>query len=370
LLKRTSIYDTHLSLGARIVDFAGFEMPVQYTSVIEEHNSVRTACGLFDVSHMGEIEVRGDKAFFALQWLTTNNVGRLKDGDCQYSLLLNPKGGVIDDILVYRLMEDRFLVVANASNTETVFEWIKENTRDDITVENVSEQTAQIALQGPMAEKALSCVSDFNVANLKPFTFRPGKVSGTNMVISRTGYTGEDGFELYLNPDYAGEVFSSILEGAKSLSIKPIGLGARDTLRLEAGYPLYGAELNTETTPIEAGLKRFLYLEHNRVAVREGFIGKEAIDKQVKEGPKKRIAGFLLDEPGIARGGAKLIAEGKEVGVITSGTHSPTLGYPIAMGYIDPAFNEPETKVTIEIRGKGKKAHVTKRPFYKRKKLD
>ena len=360
MLKRTPIYDTHLSLGAKIVDFAGFEMPVKYTSLIEEHKAVRKACGLFDVSHMGEIEVRGPNAFFALQWLTTNNVGRLGDGESQYTLLCHPDGGIIDDVLVYRIKEDRFLIVINAVNIETVFEWVNENTKKDVTVENVSDSTAQIALQGPMAEQALSTVSDFNASRLRPFHFRPGKVCGTNLVISRTGYTGEDGFELYLNPEYAADIFSEILEKAKPLGIKPGGIGARDTLRLEAGYPLYGAELDRETTPIEAGLKRFVNLD------REGFIGKDVLLMQIEEGVKKKLAGFLMEEPGIARPRAKIIVDGKDVGEVTSGTHSPTLARAIAMGYIDPLLSEPGTEISIEIRGKLKKAVVTKMPFYKR----
>ena len=363
MLKRTPLYNTHLSLGAKIVDFAGFEMPVKYSSLIEEHNAVRKNCGLFDVSHMGEIELRGHNAFFAVQWLTTNNIGRIGDSQAQYSLLCRPDGGVIDDIIVYRLKEDHFLLVVNASNTDKVFEWIKENTRKDVTIENTSESTAQIALQGPMAEKALSCVSDFNASNLRPFHLLPGKVCGISLAISRTGYTGEEGFELYLNSMYAKDVFEGLLEGAKALGIQPIGLGARDTLRLEAGYPLYGSELTDETTPIEAGLKRFVNLD------REGFIGKDVLLKQIEDGVDKTLVGLEMTEKGIARGGYKIFDGEKEVGSVTSGTHSPTLARAIAMGYIDPLYSEPGTVVSIEIRGELKKAIVTKMPFYKRTKL-
>jgi len=363
LLKRTPLYDIHLSLGAKIVEFAGFEMPITYSSLIEEHNAARKSCALFDVSHMGEIEVCGPNAFFALQWLTTNNVGLLGDGQSQYTLLCHPDGGIIDDALVYRIKEDRFLIVINAGNIESVFEWVKENTRNDVTVENVSDSTAQIALQGPMAARALSTVSNFNAERLKPFHFLPGKICGINLVISRTGYTGEDGFEFYLNPEYAPELFSGILDAAKPLGIKPGGLGARDTLRLEAGYPLYGAELSKETTPVEAGLERFLNMN------REGFIGKEALVGQIEKGVEKKLAGFVMEEPGIARAGAKIIVDNVSVGKVTSGTHSPTLKRAIAMGYIDPLYSEPGAEVSIEIRGKLKKASVTKMPFYKRKKL-
>jgi aminomethyltransferase len=363
LLKRTPLHDVHLSLGATIVDFAGFEMPVKYSSLVEEHQAVRKKCGLFDVSHMGEIELRGHNAFFAVQWLATNNIGRIGDSQSQYSLLCRPDGGVVDDIIVYRLKEDHFLLVANASNTENVYEWIKENTRKDVSVENTSDSTAQIALQGPLAEKALSCVSSFSVENLRPFHILPGKVCGINMVISRTGYTGEEGFELYFNPEFAPEVFEGILEGAKNLGIKPIGLGARDTLRLEMGYPLYGAELTSETTPIEAGLKRFVNLD------REDFIGKDVMLKQIEEGVEKKLVGFEMTDKGIARSGYKIFAGDSEVGSVTSGTHSPTLEKAIGMGYVKPELCEIGTEISIEIRGKLKSAVVTKRPFYKRVKL-
>ncbi len=366
MLKRTPLYNTHLSLGATIVDFAGFEMPVKYSSLVEEHLAVRKTCGIFDVSHMGEIELRGPKAFFAAQWLTTNNIGRIGDSQAQYSLLCRPDGTVVDDILIYRLKEDHFLLVVNAVNTEKVYEWLKDNIKDDVTVENTSDSTAQIALQGPLAEKALTSVSDFNVERLRPFHLLPAKVCGINIAISRTGYTGEEGFEMYINPGYASEIFEGLLEGAKTLGIKPVGLGARDTLRLEMGYPLYGAELSDETTPIEAGLKRFINLN------REDFIGKEALLKQIEDGVEKKLVGFEMTEKGIARSGYKIKSPSKkddEIGAVTSGTHSPSLERAIGMGYVLSEHSEIGTEISIDIRGKLRKAIVTKRPFYKREKL-
>ncbi|MBE9531539.1 MAG: glycine cleavage system aminomethyltransferase GcvT, partial [Proteobacteria bacterium] len=279
------------------------------------------------------------------------------------TLLCNPEGGVVDDVIVYRLKEDHFLLVVNASNTDKVYEWIKENTRKDVSVENTSESTAQISLQGPMAEKALSCVSEFNLSRLRPFFLLPGKVCGINMAISRTGYTGEEGFEFYLNPQYAKEVFEGILDGAKNLGIKPVGLGARDTLRLEMGYPLYGAELTSETTPVEAGLKRFINFG------REDFIGKDVILKQIESGVEKKLVGFEMTEKGIARGGYKIFNAEGEIGSVTSGTHSPTLEKAIGMGYVKTEQSEIGSEISIEIRGKQKSAVVTKRPFYKREEL-
>jgi aminomethyltransferase len=359
-LKRTPLYKAHKALGAKFVDFAGWEMPVQYTGVIEEHTSVRSACGVFDVSHMGEIEVLGPGALAALQNFATNDAGRLSDGQCQYTLLCYPDGGVVDDCIVYKFNAERFLVCVNASNTDKVFDWLSSQALAGALVSDISSSYAQIALQGRASVEVLRPLLTVDPAEIKTFRFMVTAVAGTDAIVSRTGYTGEDGFEIYLAPKEAERVWGAILDSGKNFGVKPVGLAARDTLRLEMGYPLYGNELTAKTTPIEAGLFRFVALD------RPGFIGKEALEKQVDSGVQRTLVGLTTLEPGIPRQGYEVRHEDNAVGTITSGTLSPMLKKGIALAYVEAAHKEPGTELKVMIRGRAVRARVVKPPFYKK----
>ncbi|MDO8426827.1 MAG: glycine cleavage system aminomethyltransferase GcvT [Deltaproteobacteria bacterium] len=355
MLKRTPLYEAHKRLSGRIVGFAGWEMPVQYSGVIDEHLAVRGACGLFDVSHMGEVEVSGKGALKAVHALMTNDIDRAVDGQCLYTLLCYPDGGVVDDCIVYRFNDERFLFCVNASNTEKAFEWIKANSKGAL-VENLSPEYAQLALQGPRSVEALRGLLDIDPATIKRFHFMMGELLGSiEAIISRTGYTGEDGFEIYLPPSDAAAAWDAIMEAGKAYGIKPIGLGARDTLRLEMGYPLYGHELSAEITPIEAGLKKY-------VRFGRGFIGEEVLRKQAEEGVKKTLIGFKMKDPGIPRAGYGIMMEGKAAGMVTSGTLSPSLNIGIGMGYVDGALKGAE--IDVMIRNRAARAIIAKPPFY------
>ncbi|MEE8573969.1 MAG: glycine cleavage system aminomethyltransferase GcvT [Thermodesulfobacteriota bacterium] len=363
-LNRTPLYDRHLTLGAKLVDFAGFEMPVSYSSVIKEHLSVRSGVGLFDVSHMGEIEVRGAYAFDLIQKITTNDLNRLRSSQSQYSLMLNPAGGVIDDVIVYRLGLERFLLCVNASNTKRVFDWISEQLPDRTVAIDQSEKTALIALQGPGSAKVLSKVSETAPDKIKRFRYDSGTVCEVGAIISRTGYTGEDGFEFFVDPVTAVKVWEGLLEAGEADGIVPVGLAARDTLRLEMGYPLHGQELTEETTPLEAGLDKFVSLTDEK----GDFTGRDVLERQAEEGVKKKLVGLEVTGAGIARTGYNILSGGEKVGTVTSGTHSPSLKRAIAMGYVTPELTEPGTELEIEIRGKAAAAVVTKLPFYNKTK--
>ncbi|HAO92977.1 MAG: glycine cleavage system protein T [Deltaproteobacteria bacterium GWC2_56_8] len=361
MLKRTSLYDIHLSLGARIVDFAGWEMPVQYRGVIEEHLAVRTACGIFDVSHMGEVEVSGPRAEEAVRLLMTNDIGRVTDGQCQYTLLCYPHGGVVDDTIVYRFNSERFLFCVNASNTDKAFEWIKGQVSDIALVENLSDEYGQIAIQGPNAASILEDLSDVPPSEIKPFHFVMAELAGgIEAIVSRTGYTGEDGFEIYLTPSEAPELWGALMYSGEEFGIAPVGLGARDTLRLEMGYPLYGHELGEGITPIEANLGKYVKLEGRE------FIGAEALRAQKASGVKKTLIGLKMKDPGIPRAGYEIAKNGEKIGDVVSGTMSPSLKSGIGTGFVEPAFREPGTEIDVVIRGRAAKAEVVKPPFYKR----
>lgn len=338
-------------------------MPVQYSGVIEEHMSVRSSCGVFDVSHMGEIEVSGPKAFAALQDLATNDIGRISDGQCQYTLLCNPDGGVVDDCIVYRQSEDRYLVCVNASNTEKVFKWFSEQAPAGALVSDVSLSYAQIALQGRASQEVLMPLLNIDPAGIKTFRFKVTEVSGAESIISRTGYTGEDGFEIYLAPKKAEKVWGELLLSGRNFGIRPVGLAARDTLRLEMGYPLYGHELSDKTTPIEAGLSRFVALD------KPGFIGRDVLKRQAESGVEKTLVGLETIEPGIPRQGYEVRRGENLVGTVTSGTLSPALKKGIAMAYVDADLREPGTELNVMVRGRGVKARVVRPPFYKKELL-
>ncbi len=353
-LRRTPLYEEHRSLGARLVDFAGYEMPVQYEGIKAEHGAVREQAGLFDVSHMGEAVFRGPNAEKAVQRLVTRDVSRQEAGQAGYCAVCYESGGTVDDVIVYKRPED-FLVVVNASNREKDLEHFRANTRDlDVEIVDESDDWALLALQGPEAESILRQFTDEDLSTIKPFRFVEGKIGGAPAIISRTGYTGEDGFELYLRPDDAPGLWRGLVEAGAT----PAGLGARDTLRLEAGMCLYGNELNPEITPLEAGIGFAVHLNKE-----EEFIGQAALQEEKEHGLKKKLVGFKLEGRGIARHGHPVLLEGKRAGEVTSGTMSPTLNEAIGLALVAPGV---EDRLDVEIRGRTVPARTVPVPFYKR----
>ncbi|MDP2682262.1 MAG: glycine cleavage system aminomethyltransferase GcvT [Deltaproteobacteria bacterium] len=359
-LKITPLHQIHKELHARMVPFAGWEMPVQYAGVIEEHLVVRKSCGLFDVSHMGEIEVSGAKAIEAVQGITTNDASKLKDGQVQYTLLCYPNGGVVDDVTLYKFSDTRYMFCVNASNTEKDFNWIKENAGSIADIKNLSNYFGQIAIQGPLSQEVLQNTCNLDLSLIRYYHFKNVNVFGADVVISKTGYTGEDGFEIYTPWDATITIWQRLMEAGNKFGIKPIGLGARDTLRLEMGFPLYGNELNENTTPLEAGLHKFVTLDKGH------FIGKDALVKQARQGINKKLVGLEMIESGIPRSRYKIFAKGRAIGEVTSGTMSPFLGKAIGMGYVETAFSPIETELAVEIRNKMVRAKVSKTRFYTR----
>jgi aminomethyltransferase len=360
-LKRTPLYDEHHAVKAKLIDFGGWEMPVQYAGVIEEHNTVRTKAGLFDVSHMGEVDVKGKDALSFVQNLITNDAAKIQDGQILYSPMCYPNGGIVDDLLVYRYDSEHFYIVVNASNTEKDYNWMLEQAKGyNIQLDNISAQVAQLAIQGPLAEKILQKLTSTNLAEIKYYWFTHGEVNGVPCLISRTGYTGEDGFEVYLPPEKASELWRKILEVGTPEGIQPIGLGARDTLRFEAKLPLYGNELGPEISPLEAGIGFFVKL------TKERFTGKEALEAQKEKGVSRKLVGLEMIERGIARSHYSLQKDGEEVGFITSGSYSPTLNKNIALGLIRADLAEMGSTLDVIIRGKAVKAQIIPTPFYKR----
>lgn len=360
-LKRTPLYDEHRKLGAKIIDFGGWEMPVQYAGVIEEHKAVRSKAGLFDVSHMGEVEVMGKDALAFVQYILTNDVARIQDYQIQYSPMCYPEGGIVDDLLVYRFNQEHFFIVVNASNTDKDFAWMQENAKGfDVRLENRSEEFAQLALQGPSAEKILQKLTTLDLTQIKYYWFKHWEIDGVLCLISRTGYTGEDGFEVYLPPEHATQMWQKILEVGTEEGLQPIGLGARDTLRFEARLPLYGNELGPDITPLEAGLGIFVRLE------KSNFIGKEALLKQKEEGVPRKLVGLEMIERGIARSHYPLQKDGEEIGFVTSGSFSPTLNKNIALGLVPRSYAEVGETLEVIIRGKAVKAQIIPSQFYKR----
>jgi aminomethyltransferase len=359
-LKITPLYQIHKELHAKMVPFAGWDMPVQYTSVIEEHLAVRKSCGLFDVSHMGEIEVSGTKATEAVQSITTNDASILNDGQVQYTLLCYPNGGVVDDVTLYKFSDTRYMFCVNASNTEKDFNWIKENAGSIANIKNLSNDFGQIALQGPLSQEVLQNTCNIDLSLIRYYHFKNVNLFGIEVVISKTGYTGEDGFEIYTPWDATITIWQRLMEAGNTFNIKPIGLGARDTLRLEMGFPLYGNELNENTTPLEAGLHKFVTLDKGH------FIGKDALVKQAGQGINKKLVGLKMMEPGIPRSHYKIFAKDRIIGEVTSGTMSPFFGKAIGMGYVETAFSSIETELAVEIRSKMARAKVSKTRFYTR----
>jgi aminomethyltransferase len=365
-LQRTPLYDCHVEAGARLVPFAGWEMPVQYGGVIEEHRAVRGAAGLFDVSHMGEITVRGAGAEDFLQGLTPNDVAKLRPGRAHYSGLLTPQGTYIDDLLIYRRGGDDFLLVVNAANAAEDFAWVAEHAegRTDLAVADVSDDWALLALQGPRAVEILKRHTGQDLDAIRYYRFAEGTLDGKPVLFSRTGYTGEDGFELYLRPEDAAAVWRLLLDSGSGDGLMPAGLGARDTLRLEAGMALYGHELDRETTPFDAGLDWVVKLDS--VDAAGSFLGRDALLRQQEQGRQRALIGFEVTGRGIAREGHAVIAEGEPVGRVTSGTWSPTFEKALGMAYVPPALAVPGGALTLDVRGRQLAAQVVEIPFYHR----
>lgn len=343
-----------------MVEFAGWSMPVQYGGVLDEHRAVRQRAGLFDVSHMGEIRVAGPGAEAFLQRLTPNNVERLSPGRAHYSGLLNERGGYLDDLLVYRLGDEEFLIVVNAANVESDFDWTRGHAADGVTVEDVSADYALLALQGPRALDILARLTDTELEEIRYYRFARGRVADRDAILSRTGYTGEDGFELYVAPDDAPAIWRRLLEAGEPEGLVPAGLGARDTLRLEAGMALYGHELDAETTPWEAGLDWVVKLDTG------DFIGRRALLEQQETGVARRLVGFEVEGRGIAREGHSVLVDGEPSGRVTSGTFSPTFEKALGMAYVSADIAEPGRQVEIEVRGRRLPARLVALPFYRR----
>jgi aminomethyltransferase len=343
-----------------MVEFAGWEMPVQYQGVIGEHRAVRSCAGLFDVSHMGEIEVRGTGALEFCQRMTANDVSRINLFQAQYNLLLNERGGVIDDVIFYRLAEKVFFVCVNAANSDKDFAWLSERSGSTVEIENVSAKYAQLALQGPRAEKILQPLTAIALADLKSFYFAFGDVESVRCLVSRTGYTGEEGFELYCDSEDATKLWAALLDAGAAEGLVQVGLGARDTLRLEKAYPLYGHELDDTTTPLEAGLDWVTKFS------KPDFLGREILLKQKEQGVQRKLVGMELLEPGIARGGYRLFKDGINTGHVTSGTKSPSLDKSIALGYVGVEHAATGNVVDVEVRSRRVPAKVVSLPFYSR----
>jgi aminomethyltransferase len=358
-LERTPLHGDHVRLGAKLVPFAGFEMPVQYASgITAEHRAVREAAGLFDVSHMGEFVVSGRDASALVQRVTVNDAGRVADGQAQYSAMCRPDGGVIDDLLVYRF-RDHWMLVVNASNRAKDLEWIERHGRGlDARVEDRSDATALLALQGPRARRILAPLTDADVEAVAYYRFVEGRVAGRHALLAAIGYTGEDGFELYVGADDAGHVWNALLEAGASAGLVPAGLGARDSLRLEMGYALYGNDLDEEHTPLEAGLGWITKLDKG------DFVGRDALQAQKQRGVERRLVGLRLLERGFPRPGYEVLEDGRPVGVVTSGTVSPSLGVGIALAWVPARLSAVGTRVDVSLRGKPAPAEVVRPPFY------
>ena len=363
-LKQTPLNAVHRGLGGKMVDFGGWDMPVQYTAgVIEEHMATRTRAGLFDVSHMGEIWVKGPGAIPFVNRLTTNDVAKLVDGQAHYSCMTNERGGVVDDLLVYRFGADKLLLVVNAATTEKDWAWISSHhsVANDCTIRNASAEYCQIAIQGPRALGVLQKLTDTELSSIKYYWFTTGKVDGIDAIISRTGYTGEDGFEVYAAPEHAEQLWNKMLEAGKDEGVLPCGLAARNTLRLESAMSLYGHELGDNITPLEAGLGWITKIDKDG-----GFTGLDALIAQKTEGFKRKLVGIEMTEPGIARDDFDVYVNGEKCGVVTSGSPAPFLKKNIGLAFLPPHFANIGQEITIDIRGRHVSASVVPTPFYKR----
>jgi aminomethyltransferase len=360
MLKRTPFYNIHKDLKARIVEFAGYEMPVEYSGIKDEHLTVRKGAGVFDVSHMGEIWIKGPKALSLIQKITSNDASVLESGQAQYSCFPNGRGGIVDDLLVYHFEPEKYMLVVNSSNTDKDFDWIVSRNSFGAEVENASDKISLLAVQGPKAVNVLQKLTNVNLSEINYYHFKVGKLAGVDdVIISATGYTGAGGFELYFYNEHAEHVWDALFEAGKEENIKPVGLGARDTLRLEMGYCLYGNDIDDTTSPIEAGLGWITKFTSDK-----DFIDKDFLLKQKKEGVSRKLCGFEMIDRGIPRHHYEITDFiGNVIGHVTSGTQSPVLEKGIGMGYIHTAYSEPGTEIYVLIRGKQTKAKVVKFPF-------
>lgn len=368
MMKSTPLINKHIALNAKMVDFAGYQMPISYTSINEEHHVVRNGVGVFDVSHMGEFIVRGKEALDLIQYVTSNDASKLAIGQAQYSCLPNTAGGIVDDLLVYRLPEtycsegeQAFMLVVNAANIEKDWAWISKHNTFDTSLINISEQTGLLAVQGPKATEVLQALTQVDLSNLKYYTFTKGTIAEMDgVLISATGYTGAGGFELYARNEQMEPLWDAIFAAGKSFDIKPIGLGARDTLRLEMGYCLYGNDIHDSSSPIAAGLGWITKFK------KESFINKEFLKDQKTSGTKQKLVGFVMDARRVPRQGYSIYDDaGNSIGEVTSGTMSPTLGQPIGLGYVNTEFAKPGQIVKIGFNRKQLPAQITKPPFVK-----
>ncbi|MBC6401613.1 MAG: glycine cleavage system aminomethyltransferase GcvT [Ekhidna sp.] len=358
-VKQVPLNDLHEQLGAKMIPFAGFNMPVRYSSDREEHLTVRKKVGVFDVSHMGEFMIRGPHALDLIQWISSNDALALVNGQAQYACLPNEKGGIVDDLLIYRFLEDRYMLVVNASNIEKDWNWIKSQNKWDAQMEDVSDQLVLLAVQGPKAIETLQKLTEVDLSGIKFYHFKNGVLAGVEMVISATGYTGSGGFELYITKEDAPDVWNKIFDAGEEFGIKPIGLGSRDTLRLEKGYCLYGNDITDTTSPIEAGLGWVTKFTKD-------FVNAEGLKSQKEQGVKRKLVGFEMVDKGIPRQGYDLVNEGGDkIGEVTSGTMAPSLNKGIGMGYVTKDYSLSKSEIFVQVRGKNLKAQVVKLPFLK-----
>jgi aminomethyltransferase len=364
-MKKTPLHDRHVALGAKIIDFGGWAMPVQYSNVIEEHHATRMKAGLFDICHMGEIEVKGPQAFELLQWVLSRNIEGQAIGQIKLSVMTNEKGGIIDDVTVYRLEEERYLVVTNAGTKDKDYSWIEtqRNARglSDVEIVDNSDRTGKIDLQGPLSREILQSLASDDLAPLTYYHAKDTRVIDIPALVSRSGYTGEDGFEIYTDSRRIGEIWDKLLEVGAGLGLKPVGLGARDTLRLEAGMMLYGNDMDETITPLEVVYGWVTNLEKN-------FVGSSALKKQKEKGLGRKLVGFEMEERGIARHGYKVFKNESEVGIVTSGTYTPTLRKAVGLAFVPVPYSRPGTDILIQIRDHHARARIVELPFYRRRK--
>lgn len=358
--KKTALYDVHKGMGARLIPFGGWEMPVEYSGIAKEHTAVRTTAGLFDVSHMGEFEIRGPQALDLLQSVTSNDASKLADGQAQYSALPYPEGTVVDDLLIYRHNAQHFLVVVNAGNIAKDFEWITSHNRFSATVENISDRLSLLAVQGPKALQILQRLTSVPLESIAYYHFVRGRVFEVDTIISRTGYTGEDGFEIYFSPEHSERIWNALLQSGSGDGLVPAGLGARNTLRLEAKMLLYGNDMDETTTLLEAGLGWIVKLDKGP------FVGREALQEQKRQGVQRKLVGFEMLGRDIAREHYPALIDGREVGHVTSGSPSITLKKNIGLVYLPSSSSEVGTKFQVSVRGRMCDAQVVQTPFYKR----
>ncbi|MEO0069337.1 MAG: glycine cleavage system aminomethyltransferase GcvT [candidate division WOR-3 bacterium] len=364
MIKTTPFYPRHIESGGKMVEFAGYYLPLQFRGIIPEHHRVRTTVGIFDVSHMGRIIISGKDALSFVNWLTTNDAAKLAVNQAQYSVMCYPDGGIVDDLVVYRLAESEFLLVVNGANNDKDTAWLKQHLKEDVSLKNVTESVAQIAVQGPKAEPVLQKICSIDLSGLGFYWAAQGKVAGVDVLISRTGYTGEDGFEVYIPAEEALKVWDEVMAAGRDFEIEPIGLGARDTLRLEMKYCLYGNDIDQTTNPLEAGLGFVVKLDKP-----DGFIGAEALKRTLEGKPQRRLVCLEMLDKGIPRPKYEVVVESdgevKKVGRVTSGTLSPSLNKGIALAYVAQQFSKVGVEVMVDVRERKQRAVVVQPPFYK-----